>query len=169
MVVAAIGPGTAAALRARGVRADVVPARSIAESLAAELIDRGVAGQRVLVARASEARDLLPRELERAGASVSVATLYETVRERLGPEQLAELAQADYVTFTSSSTVRFLIEALGEAARFPARARVVSIGPVTSEAARDLGLEVAVEAERHDVDGLVEALLRDAATPAPAR
>jgi len=169
MVVAAIGPGTAAALRARGVRADVVPARSIAESLAAELIDRGVAGQRVLVARASEARDLLPRELERAGASVSVATLYETVRERLGPEQLAELAQADYVTFTSSSTVRFLIEALGEAAPFPARARVVSIGPVTSEAARDLGLEVAVEAERHDVDGLVEALLRDAATPAPAR
>jgi len=169
MVVAAIGPGTAAALRARGVRADVVPARSIAESLAAELIDRGVAGQRVLVARASEARDLLPRELERAGASVSVATLYETVRERLGPEQLAELARADYVTFTSSSTVRFLIEALGEAERFPARARVVSIGPVTSEAARDLGLEVAVEAERHDVDGLVEALLRDAATPAPAR
>ena len=169
MVVAAIGPGTAAALRARGVRADVVPERSIAESLAAELIERGVGGRRVLVARASEARDVLPRELEQAGASVTVVALYETVREQLGPDQLAGLARAEYVTFTSSSTVRFLTEALGGAERFPAEARVVSIGPVTSRTARDLGLEVAVEAERHDVDGLVEALLRDSAAPAPTR
>ena len=70
-------------------------------------------------------------------------------------------ASADYVTFTSSSTVRNLTEALGD--RFPAAARVVSIGPVTSEAAREAGLEVAVEAERHDVEGLIAALLRDAA------
>ena len=169
VVVAAIGPGTAAALRARGVRADVVPERSIAEALAGELIATGVAGRRVLIARASEARDVLPRELEQAGASVSVVELYETVREQLGPEQLADLAEADYVTFTSSSTVRFLIEAIGGAEHFPAAARVVSIGPVTSETARALGLDVAVEAERHDVDGLMDALVRDAAAPAPTR
>ena len=168
VLMAAIGPGTAAALRARGVRADVVPERSIAESLAAELIERGVAGRRVLVARASEARDVLPRELEQAGASVSVVAVYETVRERLEPDQRAALASADYVTFTSSSTVRFLLEAIGGAERLGAEARVVSIGPVTSQTARDLGLDVAVEAARHDVDGLVEALLRDAAAPAPA-
>ena len=168
IVVAAIGPGTAAALRARGVRADVVPERSIAESLAAELVERGVAARRVLIARASEARDVLPHELEQAGASVSVVAVYDTVRELLGPDALAGLARADYVTFTSSSTVRFLTEAIGGARRFPAGARVVSIGPVTSQTARELGLEVAVEAERHDVDGLVEALLRDAAAPAAA-
>jgi uroporphyrinogen III methyltransferase/synthase len=168
IVVAAIGPGTAAALRARGLRADVVPERSIAESLAAELVERGVAGRRVLIARASEARDVLPHELEQAGALVSVVAVYDTVRETLGPDEVAGLGRADYVTFTSSSTVRFLAEAIGGAQRFPAGARVVSIGPVTSQAARDLGLDVAAEAERHDVDGLVEALLRDAAAPAAA-
>jgi uroporphyrinogen-III synthase len=63
------------------------------------------------------------------------------------------------VTFTSSSTVRFLLEAGGEV---PAPARVVTIGPVTSEAAREHGIEVHVEAERHDIDGLVDALVRDA-------
>jgi uroporphyrinogen III methyltransferase / synthase len=65
------------------------------------------------------------------------------------------------VTFTSSSTVRNLVAAVGD--RFPAAARVVTIGPVTSEAARDAGLSVDAEAERHDPEGLVEALLEDAA------
>jgi uroporphyrinogen III methyltransferase/synthase len=74
---------------------------------------------------------------------------------------VVEAAQdADYVTFTSSSTVRNFLDAVGD--RFPPRARVASIGPVTSEAAREAGLEVHVEAERHDPDGLVEALLADA-------
>jgi len=166
--VAAIGPGTAAVLREWGIRADLVPARSVAESLAAELVAQGVQDQRVLIPRASEARDLLPRELEAAGADVLVTSLYETVRERLDDQQLEQLATAGYVTFTSSSTVRFLIEAIGGVERFPAQARVVSIGPVTSQTARDLGLEVHVEAERHDVDGLVEALLLDARAAAPA-
>jgi uroporphyrinogen III methyltransferase / synthase len=162
VTVAAIGPGTARALADHGIRADVVPERSVAESLAAELVARGVDGQRVLIARAAEARDVLPRELERAGASVHVVALYETVREQLDHGGLARLAQAEYVTFTSSSTVRFLLEAIAGVERFPRGARVVSIGPVTSDAARELGLEVHVEAERHDVDGLVEALLNDA-------
>ncbi len=76
-------------------------------------------------------------------------------------EAAIEAAQeADYVTFTSSSTVTNLTEALGES--FPRGARVVSIGPVTSESVRAAGLEVDVEAERHDVDGLLQALLDDA-------
>ena len=77
------------------------------------------------------------------------------------PEAIEAAQAADYVTFTSSSTVRNLTEALGE--RFPEGARVVSIGPVTSEAAREAGLTVDVEAERHDIDGLLAALLADAA------
>jgi uroporphyrinogen III methyltransferase/synthase len=166
--VAAIGPGTAAVLKDWGISADLVPERAIAESLAAELIAQGVADQRVLIPRAADARDVLPRELEQAGAEVQVISLYETVRERLDEQELERLSASDYVTFTSSSTVRFLLEAIGGVERFPERARVVSIGPVTSQTARDLGLEVHIEAERHDVAGLVDALLRDAPAAAPA-
>jgi uroporphyrinogen III methyltransferase / synthase len=162
--LAAIGPGTAAALARHGLRADVVPERSVAESLAAELVQKGVDGRRVLIARAAEARDVLPDELRSAGASVEIVALYETVREELGDGAREALAEADYVTFTSSSTVRNLVEALGGWNGLPDRARVVSIGPVTSATARELGVRVDVEAERHDLDGLVAVLLDDAAT-----
>jgi uroporphyrinogen III methyltransferase / synthase len=160
--LAAIGPGSAEALAQRGLRADVMPERSIAEALASELTKRGVAGTRVLVARAAEARDVLPDTLREAGATVDVVVLYETVRERLEAEQLDAVAHADYVTFTSSSTVRHFLEALGGREHFPSTARVVSIGPITSETAGELGLRVDVEAERHDIDGIVDALLADA-------
>jgi uroporphyrinogen III methyltransferase/synthase len=166
--VAAIGPGTAAVLRDWGIRADVVPERSIAESLAAELVAQGVDGRRVVLARAADARDVLPQQLTDAGADVLVVPVYETVREQLDESQLERLATADYVTFTSSSTVRFLLEAIDGPDRFPAGARVVSIGPVTSQTARDLGIEVHVEAGQHDVEGLVEALLGDALAAAPS-
>jgi uroporphyrinogen III methyltransferase/synthase len=150
------------ALAARGIAADVIPERFVAEALVEALAKVEVAGKRVLVARAAEARDVLPDTLRRRGAEVDVISLYETVREA-HDDAVVEAAQAaDYVTFTSSSTVRNLTEALGD--RFPAAARVVSIGPVTSGSVREAGLEVAVEADRHDVDGLLAALLADAAT-----
>jgi uroporphyrinogen III methyltransferase/synthase len=168
VLVAAIGPGTAAVLRDWGVRPDVVPERSIAESLASALVTHGVKDRHVLITRAAEARDVLPQMLEEAGAAVEVVALYDTVREELDERHLAQLADADYVTFTSSSTVRFLLEAIGGARRFPERARVVSIGPVTSASARELGIEVHVEAARHDVDGLVAALVEDAMAPTSA-
>jgi uroporphyrinogen III methyltransferase / synthase len=161
VTVAAIGPGTARALAEHGVRADIVPERFVAEALVEALAPVEVEGRRVLVARAAEARDVLPDALRERGAGVDVVALYETVREMPEPEAIEAAQGADYVTFTSSSTVRNLTEALGD--RFPRGARIVSIGPITSQAARAAGLEVAVEAERHDVDGLVEALLRDAA------
>jgi len=158
--VAAIGAGTARELAARGIRADVVPERFVAEALVEALAGVEVEGRRVLVARAAEARDVLPEALRERGAEVDVVALYETVREEPDEEAVAAAQEADYVTFTSSSTVRNLVEALGD--RFPAGTRVVSIGPVTSETARELGLSVDVEAERHDVDGLLAALLADA-------
>src|SRR2546429_5028714 len=131
--VAAIGPGTAAELQSYGIRADVVPERSVAEALVEALQDVPVTGRRVLVARAAEARDLLPDALRERGAEVDVVALYDTRAEPLSDDQRGALARATYVTFTSSSTVRFFLEAGGEV---PDRARVVSIGPVTSEAAR---------------------------------
>jgi uroporphyrinogen III methyltransferase/synthase len=160
--IAAIGPGTAAALADHGVIADVVPERFVAEALIEALAGVEVAGRPVLVARAAEARDVLPDAFAERGAQLDVVALYETVREQPDPEAIEAAAGADYVTFTSSSTVRNLLATVGD--RFPRAARVVSIGPVTSAAARDAGLEVHVEAERHDPAGLVEALLADAET-----
>ena len=160
--VAAIGPGTARALAAHGIAADIVPERFVAEALVEALADVGVEGKRVLVARAAEARDVLPDALRERGGNVDVVALYETVREPPDDAAVAAARDADYVTFTSSSTVTNLTEALGD--RFPSKARVVSIGPITSNTVREAGLEVAIEADRHDVDGLLTALLADAAT-----
>jgi uroporphyrinogen III methyltransferase / synthase len=160
--VAAIGPGTARALAAHGIAADVIPERFVAEALVEVLEDVEVEGKRVLIARAAEARDVLPDALRERGGEVDVVALYETVREAPDEKAIAAAQGADYVTFTSSSTVTNLTEALGD--RFPAAARIVSIGPVTSDSVREAGLEVAVEADRHDVDGLLAALLADAAT-----
>jgi uroporphyrinogen III methyltransferase/synthase len=98
--------------------------------------------------------------LRARGAEVDDVALYETVAEPLTDAERAGLERATYVTFTSSSTVRFLIES---GVRPPAAARVVSIGPVTTATAEEHGLTVEVEAERHDIDGLVEALVADAA------
>jgi len=160
VTVAAIGPGTARALAEHGVLVDVVPERFVAEGLIEALEDEEISGARVLVARAAEARDVLPDALRERGAEVDVVPLYETVREQPDDQEIEAAQSADYVTFTSSSTVTNLTEALGD--RFPRGARVVSIGPITSETARAAGLEVAVEAKRHDVNGLLEALLADA-------
>ena len=157
--VAAIGPGTARALADAGIAADVVPERFVAEALVEALAEIPVEGRQVLVARAAEARDVLPDALRERGAEVDVVALYETVREQPGDDEVEAAQSADYLTFTSSSTVTNLIEALGD--RFPSGARIASIGPITSETARAAGLEVDVEAERHDVDGLLEALLDD--------
>jgi uroporphyrinogen III methyltransferase/synthase len=157
--VAAIGPGTARELEAHGIRADVVPERFVAEGLVEALADLPV--RRALIARAAAARDVLPAALRERGAEVDVLALYETVAEQLAPDERAAVAQADYVTFTSSSTVEFFLAGFGGAP--PERARLLSIGPVTSRTLRDHGLEPHVEATRHDIDGVIDALVADVA------
>jgi uroporphyrinogen III methyltransferase / synthase len=163
--VAAIGPGTARALREQGVTADIVPERFVAEGLVEALA--GVPVKRALIARAAEARDVLPDALRERGAEVDVVKLYETVAEPLSEAELAAARAADYVTFTSSSTVRFFLQSIdGE---LPPGVRLASIGPVTSESLRERGLEPDVEATRHDIDGLIDALVADAAQRAASR
>jgi uroporphyrinogen III methyltransferase/synthase len=171
--VAAIGPGTSRALARHGIRADVVPERFVAEGLVAALA--GVPISRALIARAARARDVLPDALRARGAEVDVLQVYETVIEPLAAERLAAVANADYLTFTASSTVTNLLAALEDrdgvpehpGARLPVgedgrRPRIVSIGPVTSGTLREHGLEPDVEACTHDIDGLIEALVADA-------
>ena len=160
--VAAIGPGTARALAEHGIIADIVPERYVAESLVEALAELPV--RHALIARAREARDVLPDALRARGAEVDVLELYETVAEPLSPPALAAARAADYITFTSSSTVRFFLEAAGGSADLSPATRIVSIGPVTSATLREHSLEPDVEAADHDIDGLVAALLADAAS-----
>jgi uroporphyrinogen III methyltransferase / synthase len=169
--VAAIGPGTARALASHGISADIVPERFVAEGLIealTEALANGPPARRALLARAREARDVLPEALRERGLEVDVLDLYETVAEPLSEAVLREAQEADYITFTSSSTVRFFFAALGQSATLSPGTRAVSIGPLTSEALREHGVEPDVEAARHDIDGLLEALLSDAACGAAA-
>ncbi|HEX5588302.1 MAG TPA: uroporphyrinogen-III C-methyltransferase [Acidimicrobiia bacterium] len=162
--VAVIGPGTERALAARGIRADLVPERFVAESLLAAFPDptpvNDAAGPvRVVVARAEQARDVLPEGLRDRGYAVEVLAVYRTVQTEPDPAQLARVrtGAVDAITFTSSSTVTNLCDALG--AIPDPQPLVVSIGPVTSDAARARGLRVDVEADPHTIDGVVDALL----------
>jgi uroporphyrinogen III methyltransferase/synthase len=155
VTVAAIGPGTARALRARGVEPDVVPERSVAEGLVEALA--GVPVRRTLIARAAEGRDVLPDALRERGAQVDVVALYETVAEPLDDATRAAAAAADYLLFTSASSVRFYAQAAGGLAG----PRLVTIGPATSAALREHGAEPDLEADPHTPDGMIEALLRD--------
>jgi uroporphyrinogen III methyltransferase/synthase len=156
--VAAVGPGTARALRERGITADIVPERAVAESLVEALADIPV--ERALVVRAAEGRTLLGDALRERGAEVTEAILYETVAEPLDDAARVAATSADYLLFASGSAVRHFADAAGEdALRGP---RVISIGPVTSAELRAHGIEPDVEADPHTPDGLVAAVLADA-------
>jgi uroporphyrinogen III methyltransferase/synthase len=156
--VAAIGPGTAAALGRFGVRADLVPERFVAEALVASFPPPAGAGERVLVARAEQARDVLPDGLRRNGYAVDVLAVYRTVTAEPDPTELQRVraGEFDAVTFTSSSTVENFCRLVGPISGDPV---IVSIGPVTSATATAAGLRVAIEAGSHDIDGLVAAVL----------
>ena len=156
--IAAIGPGTADALRAGGIAADVVPPRAVAESLVEALSATEL--RRALIVRAEVARDVLPDGLRERGVDVEILPVYRTVAESPHDAALAAARKADYVTFTSASSVRFYVEAAGAPAD---QQRIVSIGPITSDALREHGLEPHIEAGEHTPGGLVAALLADVA------
>jgi uroporphyrinogen III methyltransferase/synthase len=157
--IAVIGPGTADALARRSVRADLVPPRFVAESLLEAFPDPAVPGARVLLARAEVARDVLPDGLAARGYAVDVLAVYRTVTAVPDPHDLDRVRNGavDAITFTSSSTVSNFLTVVGTTP--DPMPPVVSIGPVTSTTARELGLEVAIEADPHDIDGLVAAVL----------
>ena len=169
--VAAIGPATRQAIEQHGVKVNVVPREYVAESVVASL-RRKVKGKRVLLARAKVARDVIPRELRKLGARVDVVEAYETVipqasRQRLRAALASRSRRPDWITFTSSSTVRNFVALLGESrgrvGRDPMgkednRVRVASIGPVTSSTLRELGLTVDIEAAEYTIPGLIKAI-----------
>ena len=156
--IAAIGPKTAAALTVRGLRADVIPPEYVNEAVAEALLARTSAGDRVLVYRAREARDVLPATLREHGLVVDVVPAYETRTVR-DPELAEKAARADIVTFTSSSTVHGFVENVPDAARALSGKTVAAIGPITARTARDAGIRVDVIADEFTADGLLRALM----------
>ena len=173
-VVAAVGPATAAALEKHGLACHLVPDEYVAEGLLDAFEEQAapVAGARVLIPCARDARDVLPETLRERGAVVDVLHIYDTVAAGALAVPAAQVEAADYITFTSASTARrlaVLLTAGGEAAGAGrlveerlAGARLCSIGPITSQALRDLGLTVAVEAREYTAAGLVAAIAEDA-------
>jgi uroporphyrinogen III methyltransferase/synthase len=155
--LAAIGPGTAAALADAHLIVDLVPERFVAESLLDAFPDPEPGGpNRVLLARAEVARDVLPDGLRARGYDVDVVDAYRTVPAPVDDAARRAVADADVITFTSSSTVERFLDAVG-ADHVPAA--VACIGPVTAATARDRGLHVDVEADVHTIDGLIDALV----------
>ncbi len=161
--IAVIGPATARAVEALGLRADLVPERYVAESLAAEL-EPYAAKSHMLLIRAAEARDILPETLRAAGALLTVAEAY---RNQIPSGSIAALQTLfvssgkvpDAVTFTSASTARNLFTLL-EAAdlKLPEKILRASIGPITSQTLRELGHPPHIEAADHTIPALVQAI-----------
>lgn len=163
--VAAIGPATADALRERGIVADFVPTEFVAEAVLAQFPE-SVAGKRILLARAAEAREVMPDSWREQGATVDVVAAYQTVLETEGAEQIRELLannELDIVTFASSSTVRNFVEAMA-GTTVPDGVILAAIGPVTAETCRELIRPPDCIANEYTMDGLINEIVRLLAT-----
>ena len=175
--IAAIGPATAATLKRYGLTADIVPDEYIAEGVAlalrndAQQRDISLKGQRVLLARAAGARNILVTELQQAGALVDEVPAYFTVAVAHDDEQgqqilrLLQEQKLDILTFTSSSTVRNFMQWLAsdeervQLVTHNPQLTIACIGPITAQTARELGLNIAIEAQEFTIDGLVKAIV----------
>ena len=160
----AIGPATAEELARHGLRADLVPHEYVAEAILEQI--GNVAGQRILLPRADIARETLAQGLRERGAIVDEIAVYRTVTIDANDPRaqqiraLIERSEIDAITFTSSSTVRGLVAALDHKSEIiNQKFKIACIGPITAQAARDLGLRVDVIAKDYTIEGLVNALV----------
>ena len=160
--IATIGSSTAEALAKYHLRADLIPNEFRAEALA-KVMAPHVAGQNVLWARASRGREVLPQELTKAGATVTELVVYQNIdAESLSDEALNSLgnSQLDWIGLSSPSIARRIADLLPSAAKsqFGKTLRIASISPVTSAAAKDVGLPIDAEATTYTWDGIFEAI-----------
>ena len=159
---AAIGKATAARLKKYGILADIVPKEYRAEGVIEALKNELAPGERVLIPRAQEAREILPESLREYGAIVDVAPVYETKEADVDPTEVKKMLAAgeiDFATFASGSTVRNLVQIIGDASLL-AKTKVVAIGPVTAGTCEDLGIRVEAMAEEYTIDALANTVAR---------
>jgi uroporphyrinogen III methyltransferase / synthase len=159
--IATIGPATAAAVGALGIRVDLIPEEFISEGIVRAFVGEDLRGCRVLLPRAEEARDVIPEGLVKMGAKVDVVTAYRTVRSNREASEILPLldrGKVDVITFTSPSTVTHFLGIMGPDFRLPSRVRIACIGPVTADAARKAGLTVDILQERYTIPELVAAI-----------
>lgn len=159
--VGAIGPATGQALRERGIEPDFVPKRSVSEEVIAELSGLDWTGKRVLLPGSAIGRDALASGLANLGADVRRVAAYTNTRPVDVEERAREAFKVgiDVVTFTSSSTVRNLLDILGNDKRLLDESLIACIGPITAATANELGLTVDIVAAEHNVEGLADALV----------
>jgi uroporphyrinogen III methyltransferase/synthase len=170
--VAAIGPATASALRERGIFADFIPDKYVAESVVEGLLKMGIKGKKVLIPRAKKAREVLPESLRRAGAEVDILPVYETVLSQESDanadvllEQINE-GKIQYITFTSSSTVENFFSLLDaeklkpyvSAAEGGSGIKLACIGPITARTLQKYGFDAHIQPEEFTIEGLVKAI-----------
>ncbi len=164
-----IGPGTASRLKDYGLHPDLLPEQNVAESLVEAFGKQDLCGKKILLPRAAVARDVLPGALSKMGAEVCVVAVYRTVRPGVAPDSMKDKfkrGEVDLVTFTSSSTVSNFVDLLsqggGNSESLTGSIKGASIGPITTQAARDYGIEIVAEADPYDmtVSGLVKAIER---------
>jgi uroporphyrinogen III methyltransferase / synthase len=155
--IAAIGPKTAAALTAHGIRVDFIPHAYVNEAVAEGLATRTAPGDRLLVFRAQEARDVLQDTLRADGRIIDAVAAYKT-RYVHDPDLRAKAERADIVTFTSASTVHGFVHNIADAVTLLESKTVAAIGPITAAAAHKLGIGIDVVAEEFTVEGLLQAL-----------
>jgi len=160
--ICAVGPSTSAALEAAGLPVSLVPRQFIAEGIVEGLLAGGIQpGTQVLLVRAQEGRDVIPRSLNAAGVQVDVAPAYRTVADPVAAAELMDVVlrgELDILTFTSGSSVRSFARAVGERGPLPPEIGSIVIGPATADVARELHVPVHAVAQPHTLEGLVMAV-----------
>lgn len=165
--VAAIGPATAKALQSRGIEPDFVPERYVAEDIVQGLTARGVAGKSILIPRAEKAREVLPNELEKAGARVTLVPVYQTVlAAQEAPSLVSALQQGeiDYITFTSSSTVENFFQLVRPEILLPFvpdQVKLACIGPITAQTLKHFGFQADIIPDSYTIPDLVQAVINN--------
>ena len=165
--ICAVGPATARTLKENGFEADLVPARFVAEGVLEALDNfhgglRHLSGCRFLIPRAEQARDVLQNALEAAGAHVDIIVCYQTVRAELSSEEIRKYIaeDPDLIVFTSSSTVRNSMDALGyiEGKKLLDKTTVAAIGPITADTVESYGKHVEIVPEESTIESLIDAI-----------
>lgn len=161
--VCAIGPATAYQLMEKGMRVDYTPTEFVAESILKGFEKMALKGKKILLARAAEARDVLPKGLKKMGAKVDVVEAYRTIRPKGGPRKLKHLlarGKVDGITFTSSSTVNHFAELLKkeDLEKLLKDIVIACIGPITARTAKGWGMRVQVQPKQYTIPALAQAI-----------